>query len=289
MSWGNSSGRVSVVLESVEPGVTRLRLSSWSGRFVGYEVSAYIVDGVLIDTGFPRVASELLDAMERMNVRGAIVTHWHEDHAGNASTLADRGVPLVMHASCESMLRARPAIRPYRRVVWGRPDRLVAPLRAFDPAPLELVPLPGHTADHTGVWDARRRILVSGDLYLGVKVRVAHRSESPGRLVASLRAAAALEPRLLLDAHRGPVTDAASKLRAKANWIEETRREIMSRSEAGDAPRAIARRVLGREPLVGILSAGEYSALAFVDAVLREGAATFRPPSVRTFAAPSDR
>ena len=289
MSRGNSTGHVSVVPEAVEPGVTRLRLSSWSGRFVGYEVSAYIVDGVLIDTGFPRVKSELLDAIEGMKVRGAIVTHWHEDHAGNAAMLADRGFPLVMHASCESTLRARPAIRPYRRVVWGRPNRLVAPLRAFDPAPLVLVPLPGHTVDHTGVWDARRRILVSGDLYVGVKVRVAHRSESPGRLVASLRAAAALEPRLLLDAHRGPVTDAASKLRAKAQWLEETRREIMSRSEAGDTPRAIARRVLGREPPVGILSAGEYSALAFVDAVLREGAATSRPPSVRTSVAPSDR
>ncbi len=261
---------MSVILEAVEPGVTRLRLSSWSGRFVGYEVSAYLIDGVLIDTGFPRVSSGLWGAIGTMPVRGAIVTHWHEDHAGNAALLAARGLPLLMHASCESTLRARPSIRPYRRVVWGRPARLVATLQPFDPAPLELVPLPGHTVDHVGVWDARRRILVSGDLYLGVRVRVAHRSESPGRLIASLRAAAALEPRLLLDAHRGPVSDAASKLRAKAAWLEETMRHIMSRSMAGDAPRAIARRVLGREPLVGILSAGEYSALAFVHAVLRE-------------------
>lgn len=280
---------MSVILEPVEPGVTRIRLSSWSGRVVGYEVSTYIVDGVLIDTGFPRVSSELCGVVDRMNVRGAIVTHWHEDHAGNAAMLADRGLPFLMHGSCESTLRARPAIRPYRRVVWGRPARLVATLREFDPAPLELVPLPGHTVDHIGVWDARRRILVSGDLYLGVKVRVAHRSESPGRLLASLRAAASLEPRLLLDAHRGPVSDAASKLRAKAAWLEETMREIKSRSMAGDAPRAIARRLLGREPLVGILSAGEYSALALVDAVLREGTATSRPPSVRTSVAPSDR
>ena len=261
---------MSVIAEPVEPGVTRLRLSSWSGRVVGYEVSAYLVDGVLIDTGFPRVSSEVCGIVERMAVRGAIVTHWHEDHAGNAAMLADRGLPLLMHASCESTLRARPSIRPYRHVVWGRPPRLVAPLGTFDPAPLVLVPLPGHTLDHIGVWDARRRVLVSGDLYLGVKVRVAHRSESPGRLMASLHAAAALEPRLLLDAHRGPVTDAASKLRAKAAWLRETIREIVARSVAGDSPRAIAHRVLGREPMVGIVSAGEYSALAFVDAVLRE-------------------
>ena len=280
---------MSVILEPVEPGVSRLRLSSWSSRVAGYEVSAYLVDGVLIDTGFPHVSTELCGMVKRMEVRGAIVTHWHEDHAGNAALLADSGLPLLMHASCESTLRARPSIRPYRHVVWGRPPRLVATLSTFDPAPLVLVQLPGHTIDHIGVWDARRRILVSGDLYLGVKVRVAHRSESPGRLLASLQAAAALDPRLLLDAHRGLVTDAAAKLRAKAAWLEETMREIVLRSAAGDAPRAIARRVLGREPLVGILSAGEYSALAFVDAVLREGQATSRPPSVRTSVAPSDR
>ena len=40
--------------EVIEPGVRRLRMRSWRGALVGYDVSAYLVGDVLVDTGFPR-------------------------------------------------------------------------------------------------------------------------------------------------------------------------------------------------------------------------------------------
>ena len=261
---------MSVSVEEVEPGVTRLRLSSWQGRLVGYEVSAYVLRGLLVDTGFPRVGPELGAALDAVRPRGAIVTHWHEDHAGNVPMLAARGLPLRMDPACEATLRVRPRIRLYRHLVWGQTPRLVAPLRELDPAPLELIALPGHSPDHVVVWDAERRILVSGDLFLGVKVRIAHRSEQPRRLLRSLRTAAALEPRLMLDAHRGPLRDAVSRLNAKIAWLDETIQQIAERAALGEQPRAIARRVLGREAGVGYVSRGEYSTVAFVRAVLDE-------------------
>lgn len=261
---------MSLGTEEIEPGVVRLRLRSWQGRLVGYEVSAYLVHGVLVDTGFVRGGRALAAALDTLRPRGAIVTHWHEDHAGNVPLLAARGLPLRMHPECEAALRARPPVKPYRRLVWGWTPRLDAARRDFDPAPLQMISLPGHTPDHVGVWDAERRILASGDLFLGVKVRVAHAHEAPRRLVASLRTAAALEPKLLLDAHRGPVPNAAAALRAKVAWLEQTIGEIEAAHARGERPREIARRVLGREGLVGYASGGEYSKLAFVQAVLDE-------------------
>jgi glyoxylase-like metal-dependent hydrolase (beta-lactamase superfamily II) len=261
---------VTLVVEDVEPGVTRLHLSSWTGRRLGYEVSAYLLRGVLVDTGFTRLERELLQAVDALAPRGAVITHWHEDHAGNAQALAQRRLPVLMHPACEATLRARPGVRAYRHVVWGQSPRLVAPLEGFDPSPLEILPFPGHADDHLGVWDAERRILLSGDLFLGVKVRVAHRHERPRRLLDSLRTAAALEPRLLLDAHRGPVPDATAKLRAKIAWLGETIEQIERARARGDDSRTIARRVLGREAGVGYASRGEYSKLAFVRAVLEE-------------------
>jgi glyoxylase-like metal-dependent hydrolase (beta-lactamase superfamily II) len=261
---------VSLTLQVVEPDVLRLRMRSWQGMLAGYEVSAYLVRGVLVDTGFPRAARGLRSALDALAPRGAVVTHWHEDHAGSVPSLAARGLPVHMHPECEGRLRAQPPIRAYRHVVWGATAPLAAPLEAFDPAPLEVLHLPGHTRDHLVVWDAERRVLVSGDLFLGVKVRVAHESESPRTLVASLRRAAALEPRLLLDAHRGPLTDAAAKLRAKAEWLEDTIAEIESLGARGLSDRAIARRVLGREAMVGWASRFEYSKIGLVRAVLRD-------------------
>lgn len=260
---------MSLAVEDIEPGVTRLRMRSWRGALVGYDVSAYLLGGVLVDTGFRRSERALLDALDSFRPRGVVVTHWHEDHAGNVPAIAARGVPMAMHPGCEALLRVRPPIRPYRRAVWGWTKRLTAALASFDPAPLAMVEAPGHSPDHQIVWDAERRILVSGDLFLGVKVRVAHEDdESPRALVASLRRAAALEPRLLLDAHRGPVLDAAAQLRAKADWNEEMIGRIERLHAEGMPARAIVRRLFGGESLVGVASGGEYSRRGFVRAVV---------------------
>jgi glyoxylase-like metal-dependent hydrolase (beta-lactamase superfamily II) len=260
---------MSLARTTVEPGVERVQLGNWRGRAVGYDVSAFLIDDVLVDTGFPHARAELLQVVKEMRPRGAIITHWHEDHAGNAGALAATGLPLAMHAECEQQLRERPPIRPYRRVVWGRSPRLVGEVTPFDPAPLELIAAPGHTPDHRVVWDRERRIVVSGDLFLGVKVRVAHEHESPRALVESLRTIAALEPRLLLDAHRGVVHDAAAQLRAKIAWTEETIGQIEALAASGMSAIAIVRRLFGGESLVGWASGGEYSRRAFVRAVLR--------------------
>jgi Zn-dependent hydrolases, including glyoxylases len=133
-----------------------------------------------------------------------------------------------------------------------------------------VISTPGHTADHQVVWDPERRILASGDLFLGVKVRVAHEHEAPRRLVESLRRIAALEPRLLLDAHRGPLTDAVALLRAKIDWLEETIGAVADAAAKGADEREITRRILGREDFVGWASFGEYSKQAFVRAILNE-------------------
>jgi hypothetical protein len=122
------------------------------------------------------------------------------------------------------------------------------------------------------VWDDERRILDSGDLFLGVKVRIAHRHESPRLLVQSLRVVAALEPRLLLDAHRGVLHQPTPLLRAKIAWMEETIGAIETLAMQGLDEHEIRRRVLGREEFTGYLSVGEYSRQALVHAVLHERA-----------------
>ncbi len=261
---------MTLAVSTVVPGVERWHMSSWQGRAVGYEVSAYLIDDVLVDCGFPRVAGEFTAAMERARPRGVVVTHWHEDHSGNAEALASLGVPLVMHRECERLLREAPEIRAYRRIVWSSAPRLVSPLIAFDALPLQVLHMPGHTNGHMVVYDAERGIVVSGDLFLGVKVRVAHEHERPLLLAQSLRRVAALRPAWLLDAHRGPVANPAPLLEAKAAWLEQTAGEVMALHARGLHERAIASRVFGREPFVGFVSRGEYSKVGLVRAVLHE-------------------
>jgi ribonuclease/clavin/mitogillin len=261
---------VTLITEEIEPGVVRLALSGWRGRAAGYVVSAYVIDGVLIDTGFPAVADEVSGAVAALVPRGAIVTHWHEDHAGNVAALAEAGLPIHMHARGEAALRSLEPIRLYRRLTWGRNRRLAVPLRDFDVSPLQIIATPGHTEDHIAIWHPERRIVATGDLFIGVKVRVAHEDESPRNLLASLRTVMALEPRLLLDAHRGAVRNPLPLLGAKIDWLEELIGVITALAETGLSERDIQRRVLGRETVVGWVSRGEYSKRALVRSVLRD-------------------
>jgi glyoxylase-like metal-dependent hydrolase (beta-lactamase superfamily II) len=232
--------------------VTRVRMSSWRGRSVGYDVSAYLVRGVLVDTGFPRAADALGRLLDAQRVGGVMVTHWHEDHAGNAALMAARGLPMAIAPQTVEQLRAPAAraIRFYRRFVWGIAFPVTSTVVPLQGNALRLVPTPGHTPDHHVVWDDERATLFSGDLFLGVKVRATFPDEDPRQLIASLRAAAALGPRRMFDAHRGLVPGPAAALAAKADWLEETVAQIDARIDEGWDDRAIRAHVLGRERLV---------------------------------------
>ncbi|MHB1225381.1 MAG: MBL fold metallo-hydrolase, partial [Gemmatimonadaceae bacterium] len=87
--------------------VTRVPMWSRVGRALGYTVSAYVVRGVLVDTGFARAGRELAAVLDDVPVRGAMITHGHEDHAGNAALLARRGVPIAAGAATLARLRRR--------------------------------------------------------------------------------------------------------------------------------------------------------------------------------------
>jgi glyoxylase-like metal-dependent hydrolase (beta-lactamase superfamily II) len=249
--------------------VVRLRLQGAAGRMIGLTVSAYVIRGVMIDTGFHWASGEVLDAVDSLGVRGVIVTHSHEDHAGNVAMLAGRGTPILMRADTEAILRRSPALQLYRRVFWGRPPSLTTALAAFDPAGLEGIHTPGHSTDHQIVWDPETRTVFSGDLWLGVRARVLHSTEDPYVLLGSLRRVSALRPLRMFDAHRGLVARPVEALDAKVAWLGDTLGEIERRVTDGWSDRAIVRRVLGGEEIAAVVSLGDYARRNLVRAVRR--------------------
>jgi endoribonuclease LACTB2 len=246
-------------------------MSTWRSAAAGYQVSAYVVRGVVIDTGSPSVASAFGAWLRAARPRGALVTHAHEDHAGNVDQVLAAGVPLGVAEATVVAMRAAPVPGLYRRVVWGTPRRSPAALRpaTIDAAGLQLLAAPGHSADHHVVWDAERATLFAGDLFLGIKVRAAQPELDPHALVASLRAAIALRPERVFDAHRGLLPDPEGMLRAKVQWLEDTVGAIERRLATGASDRAVARDVLGREATLAYVSAGDMSHRNFVRAVSR--------------------
>lgn len=249
-------------------GVTEWRFSSRISRATGYTASAFLTDdGVLIDTGIPAAADDLRRLLDRTAIRGVMITHHHEDHAGNVELIAQRGIPVWMAAATLPFVTDVAPIRAYRHLTW----RPMTPLRSavipFDGGEYQAVFTPGHSPDHHAIWHAPTRTLFSGDLFLGVAVRIVHHDEDLHTTIASLERAAALEPVRLLDAHRGLLPDGAGALRAKAAWTQRMIEAITARIARGESDAAILKAEMGGESLTGLASRGEYSRRNFIASV----------------------
>jgi glyoxylase-like metal-dependent hydrolase (beta-lactamase superfamily II) len=247
--------------------VIELRFATWRSRSVGFRVSAFLVRGVLVDTGFPDCAGALARYIASTRPDGCLVTHFHEDHSGGVSHLAHAGVPVWMDARTAMRVQHPERIGFYRRYTWGSPSPVGAFTPFSPPGSLECIATPGHSDDHHAVWDRETGTLFGGDLFIGVKVRGSHASEQPRTLVRSLRRVIALRPLRLFDAHRGLVESPVALLTAKADWLEQTIATIDALIADGLDDSTIARRVLGNDWFSRAFTAGDYTMRNFVRSV----------------------
>lgn len=257
------------MLQRIEHGdVRELRLTSWTSRRVGYGVSVFITRDTLVDSGFPLAATELARYLSAHPVAGAMLTHAHEDHSGGVPALLDLGLGVHCTAETESAMRAAEHVGWYRRLIWGSRRRLDRALPPFTPnGALRLRSAPGHSADHHVVWDAERGTVFGGDLFIGVKLRIAHYDEDVRGQIAVLREVASWQPSRFFCAHRGLLASPSEQLLAKANWIEEMVAGIETLVRRGWGDAAVRDEVLGPEDATGRWSFGAYSRLNFVRSV----------------------
>ncbi|MEZ4455734.1 MAG: MBL fold metallo-hydrolase [Gemmatimonadales bacterium] len=201
--------------------VSALEMVSRSGRITGYRVAAYLHRGFLIDTGIARARSEVAAWLDGHPVRGALVTHWHEDHAGNLALVIGRGIPVAISADTLARHRALPRVPLYRWLTWGHPAPVAPDPVPLDNHPFEFVDAPGHSPDHRVVWDAADGFVFAGDLFLGVKAAVEHHDADPVAMVASLKRVIALEPAEVFCAHRGRLRIRSAYSERRPAWLED--------------------------------------------------------------------
>src|SRR5688500_2412604 len=249
--------------------ITAVRFATMRSRLVGYGVYVFLTRGTLIDSAFHGVRRAFGALLDEVRPGGVLLTHQHEDHAGNAELIARRGIPLGAAPDTLGAIRAVAPIGFYRRFVWSPMPALRTDVVPHAPAGLELIHAPGHSPDHHVIWDAERETLFAGDLFLSVKVRVARPGEDPRLLARSLRAIARLAPRRMLDSHRGEIGRPAEHLLAKAAWLDDTIGRIDRAHAAGQGEREILHDVFGGEAAVSYVSGGDLSRMNFIRAVLR--------------------
>jgi glyoxylase-like metal-dependent hydrolase (beta-lactamase superfamily II) len=269
--------RARVRTDVVGAGTTRIRISSRWARMLGFDVSAYLVGGLLVDTGFAHVRRQILELLDGRRIAAVCCTHNHEDHTGNCGPIGDRHrCPVFLRHHRLRWGEGVRRLKPYRAWWWGAPGRFPAEempeLVSDGDRRLRALPAPGHSATHVALWEEATATVFTGDLFIAPGASAVMVQENPYDLADSLRRVAAVEPRWMLTGHGLVVADPGPKLLAKAERIELAAARAVELHRAGMADRAIVRELFPngnrRDRMIEALTQGEFSRLNFVRAAV---------------------
>jgi glyoxylase-like metal-dependent hydrolase (beta-lactamase superfamily II) len=219
---------------------------------------------VLIDTGMhePGSLAQLERALDQVNlrlehVRLLVITHAHSDHWGQAAPIVERaGCEMWMHPNHEHATRGvgDPGAALARRLEVGRQSgvpeaalaryaerakdipsgvaRVIEPDRALLPGVEIETDLgiwsvhetPGHAPSHVCLFQAQRRLLMSGDHVLGrisLFYDYGYTPDPVGEFLASLDRVDVLDARLALSGHGKPFVDVHGHIEANRTLVRE--------------------------------------------------------------------
>ncbi|WP_051296053.1 MBL fold metallo-hydrolase [Eisenibacter elegans] len=212
------------------------------------KVHCYWLDGVLIDTAQRRMQPQVLSALQSLPIHSILLTHYHEDHSGNAAALSQQTqAPVYAGMLTQQLMQDLPPILPYQHWAFGA----ATPLTDIQPLPevietehyrLEPLFCPGHSPDHYAFLEPSQGWLFAGDLFLG-KLKYTRRDENPKELMASIERVLQYDFDVLFCAHNPRLTQGKQALAEKLAYLQALREEANYWHRKGYGLSAIQRKV----------------------------------------------
>ena len=210
-------------------------------------VHCYAVGDTLVDTGLESQGDALSAFARSAGVRRAVITHHHEDHAGNAERLGREGVVVLAGAATAALVARDLPIAFYQHFLWGKSRPAQAAVFgdevAIGPHRARVVPAPGHCADQVVFHVPEEGWLFSGDAFIHERVKVFRRDEDFAATVATLDRLLALDFDVLLCAHRPRLTRGKEAIREKLAWLREIEGQVRRLHGRGASVGEIVRRL----------------------------------------------
>jgi glyoxylase-like metal-dependent hydrolase (beta-lactamase superfamily II) len=241
-----------------------------------YWVAAYLVDGLLIDTGCSYTVSELVDYLEKSPPELAVNTHYHEDHIGANRRIQTRfGINIYAHPASIPLIGRKAVLFPYQELTWGYPEPSeVLPIatsirtKKFS---FEVIEVPGHSPDHIALIERSRGWCFTGDVFVGRRVKTIRPEEDMEITIASLRKLARLDAkRLVLLTSLGQIFEDGREAIAS---LEKFITDISARVRESNARRRsipeIVMDIFGGEDPRALLTNGEFSREHLIRSILK--------------------
>lgn len=249
------------------------------------KVFLYLVDEVLVDTGPARLARVLDPFLKRQHIKKVVLTHYHEDHCGNAPYLSGKGLPVYVNPLSVKRCKTKTRLPFYRNVFWGNrgpffPHSLRGELKAGG-LTWKPVATPGHVFDHRAFYIPEKGFLFTGDLLVTPRPRIILNTESTPQIIEDLKKVMEYDISTVFCGHAGIVKNGRKLLQKKLDYLQDLQEKIINLHQKGCSMGEINRKVFpGTDPLEYI-SCREWSSEHIVRSLIT-GKARVKNPKPQT-------
>lgn len=256
--------------------VTQIRMSrELEGKPV-YWVAAYLVDGILVDTGCSHTSSELTEFLADKNLRFAVNTHYHEDHiGGNFDIMKKYGVAIHAHADSIPLIGKRFDLYPYQEIAWGYPVpttvKPVQPIIKTDHHEFAVIDTPGHCIGHICLAELSMGWCFTGDLFARETPKFIRPEENIGEIIRSMNRIIDLPTeRLVLFTAVGKIIEHGREaLKTCVNYFSGLAQKAKEMEKAGSNIDDIIIGIFGGENAFAEITNGQFSTYNLVNSVLK--------------------
>ncbi len=250
--------------------VTRYDLARTLAGKGRYWTTAYLVDGMLVDTGCAHSAHEFVQTLGDSPLTHIVNSHSHEDHIG-ANGLLQRQLPgllVLAHPFAVPVLadpRHKQPLHPYRRLFWGWPAACTGQpvsdgqVIATENYHFQVLYTPGHSPDHICLYEPDQGWMFTGDLFVGGKERALRADYDIWGIITSLKRIASLPLKVMYPGSARVPEDPVIALKQKISYLEELGGRVLDLHRRGWSVPAISRAVYGKSMWVEWVTLGHFS------------------------------
>lgn len=235
---------------------------------------AFFQDGVLIDTGSHSLRQVFRPFIDDVQPDMTMITHYHEDHTGNALYCAEQNIPVYMNPLYKNDCMKKANYPFYRRFFWGKrpPFSSQDMPETFSSrnAHWRVLSTPGHAADHVSFLNESTGQLFSGDLYVSPKTKVALREESIPTIIRSIEHVLEHDFSEMFCCHAGYIKDGKKKLHYKLNYLRGVQEKVIQLNKEGYKIEEIKQSLFPKKYPIITFSRGEWDSKYIVSSILKE-------------------
>ena len=241
---------------------------------VKLNVFVFFTDGLLIDTGAYSLRKQFQPFFRSLPIEKVVLTHFHEDHSGNAHLFNQQYIPVymnnIMRESCE--LKADYPL--YRKLFWGkRPPFKSTEIGQYfvtEHASWQTIHTPGHAEDHMCYYNETTGQLFTGDLYVSPKTKVILRDENIPQIIRSIEKIMRLDIEEMYCNHAGYIENGHLALQNKLDNLKEIEHNVLTLHKQGRTEEEITRILFPKTYPIIKLSSGEWDSKHIVTSIVKE-------------------